>query len=182
MKAKSFFFAVFAMFVISANAQSDYSIYLNKALEKLESNDCEAARKSYNLYKELSGKSVSSLEVLIADCSKDTLKTYAVGDKIFIKNDIYTVAHVEEGGKHGFAVCEIGSGPLKEEMISKRLIPTWSEFNLIKENNNKLKLEGQYWTPTYNGNSSYKAYGLGSKSHTSGSMSYNFDILYIYRF
>lgn len=70
MKNKLFLLAFFCMCVFGVNAQSDYSSYLNKALEKLEAGDCEAGRRFYNVYKELSGKSVLSVEELISDCSR----------------------------------------------------------------------------------------------------------------
>ena len=43
----------------SISAQSDYSNYLNKALEKLEAGECESAQRFYNIYKELSGSQSS---------------------------------------------------------------------------------------------------------------------------
>lgn len=182
MKTKLFLFALLAMAALSVSAQSDYSNYLNKAMSKIEDGDCVSAKKFYNVYKELSGKSVSSIEILIEDCIGDTAKHYNVGDKIIIDKNIYKVAYVEDNGKHGFAVCEMGSGHLTDEMLDKRLIPTFSEFNLIKENNDILKLDGTYWTPSVR--SGYRqAIGLGkSRDNGCGGMTCVFDILYIHRF
>ncbi|MCR4665223.1 MAG: hypothetical protein K5660_07645 [Paludibacteraceae bacterium] len=82
MKTRDIIFALFALITFSANAQYDYSSYLHKAMEKLEQGDCQAAQKFYDVYKELSGQSVSSLEVLIADCGESQDKTYNIGDQI----------------------------------------------------------------------------------------------------
>lgn len=182
MKTKLFLFALFAMVALSVSAQSDYSNYLNKAMSKIDEGDCASAKKFYNVYKELSGKSVSSLELLIEDCIGDTAKHYAVGDKIIIDKNIYKVAYVEDNGKHGFAVCEMGSGPLTDDMLKNRLIPTLSEFDLIKENNEILKLNGQYWSPSVR--SGYRqAVGVGASNDIGcNGNGCTFDILYVYRF
>ena len=187
MKTKTLLFAFFAAVAFNLNAQDgnvqkDYSHYLDKAMEKLDNGDCSAAQKLYNVYKELSKDPILSFEDLIEDCrSNDTVTKYAVGDKIKIKKDIYTVVHVEDGGKHGFAVCEYGSGTFDEKWNSDRLIPTSTEFSIMIEN--KIKLHGRYWST--NVSSSGKdvwCYGFGefegewiNKNETSG-------ILFIYRF
>ena len=186
MKTKTLLLAIAAMMTLGVSAQSDYSNYLNKAMEKLDAGDCSAAKKLYNVYKELSKDTIISFEALIEDCGNDTIKTYAVGDKIFIKKDIYKVAYVEDGGKHGFAVCEIGSDTLKSEYLSQRLIPTWSEFLCIAENNKILKLEGQYWTSradgSYTSGNYYYIFGLNGLSSGPAHKYTKYGILLTYRF
>ena len=186
MKTKKLLLALFFIVPFCMYAQSDYSNYLNKAMSKLEEGDCATAQKFYNVYKELSGNTVSSFEVLLKDCQNDTTKIYAVGNVMVVNNEVYKVAYIQEGGKHGFAVREMGSGPLKPEYIQQQKIPTWSEFLLIKENNTILKLDGQYWTPryygTYNNINQYSVFGLGSRGDTWWSQTHTCDILFIYRF
>lgn len=194
MKTKTLLHALFVMVPFCMYAQSDYSNYLNKAMSKLEEGDCVTAQKFYNVYKELSRNTVSSFEVLLEDCHNDTAKTYVVGNVMMVKNEVYKVAYVQEGGKHGFAIREMGSGPLKPEYISQQKIPTWSEFLLIEENNSILKLDGKYWTPrsTYYVNRKdspnlYYYYGLGSQSTKSSYSNYEtpdkpHDLLFIHRF
>ena len=184
MKRTLILFFCFSSLLFSGYAQSDYSSYLDKALQKLESGDCDGAQKMYNVYKDLTGNTSASVERLIADCQHDTTKTYKVGDRIVIDGNFYKVAYVEDGGKRGFAVCEMGSGPLKKEYLEQRKIPTWSEFNLIKENNKILKLDGRYWADRTSG-SSYYVYRLAEGVSSGGDyypMSYSRDILFIYRF
>lgn len=53
---------------------SEHSKFLNMAMEKLEAGDCESAQKYYDIYKELSGESKSSVQTLIDDCKKKTKK------------------------------------------------------------------------------------------------------------
>ena len=169
MKTKLPLLAIFALFAFNVNAQSDYSSYLNKALEKLEAGDCESDQKYYNVYKDLSGESKSSIEELIQDCITKAQKSYTIGDKIIVDNKIYKVAYIEDGGKHGFAVCENGSGKKPENSV----IPTWAEFKLIEKNNKILKLCGKY----------YYTYGLGGRGNESSCRSdQTYDILLIYRF
>ena len=184
MKTKSFFLALFAITSLCLNAQSDYSNYLNKAMEKLDEGDCSSAQKFYNVYKELSGTSVSSIEVLIADCSRGSKKAYAINDKITIGNYIYRVAYTEDQGVHGFAIYDYGAGPLTDQMIKNRQLPTRSEMGIIAEKAKELKLDGglYYWTLDKKDDTHNYVYKPSTKStdwflHTS---SYN--ILLIYRF
>lgn len=149
MKAKIIIFAAFAAVALSASAQSDYSSYLNQAMAKLEAGDCEAAQKLYDVYKDLSGESRPSVQVLIDDCSEKTKdeKLYRINDKIIINSLTYKVIYIEDEGKHGFAVCDYGSGPITDDMITERKLPTRSEMKLIYKNRHKIKLtDGYYWT------------------------------------
>lgn len=147
---------LFAAFAFTAHAQTDdYSKYLNKAMEKLEAGDCAGAQKLYNVYKELVGKPVSSVEVLIDDCQRD--KPYAVGEKIMLDGEEYRVAYIRDGGKHGLAVMEKGwsvirgpGGNLYTRYVERKEIPTLKELELIYANRDILRLYGKYWscTPT----------------------------------
>jgi len=180
-------FLIFSIFCVTicVSAQTDYSEYLNKVMEKLEAGDCDAAQKFYNVYKELSGETKSSVEVLIEDC-KNPIKeniSYAINDKIERDAKIFKVVYIEDKGKHGFAVCDMGSGPISEEMIKKRQLPTRSEMVIIRKNRNKIKLtEGDYWTMDRcsDGNCYYLEFFNNSFRCTS--MSGSKGILLIYRF
>lgn len=184
MKTKHLFFALFAVYALSVSAQEGYSSYLNKALEKLDAGECESAQKLYNAYKELSGRSVTSVEVLIADCSSAkgmNTKSYKVNDKIIIKGDIYKVAYVEDEGKHGFAVCEYGSSKFEEKWNEGRLIPTESEFKLMAGNNATLHFNGRYWSTRIDGSSVW-CYGLGSYSGSWQAKNNTNSVMFIHRF
>lgn len=179
MKTK-LLFAFCVLFVCNVAAQSDYSSYLTQSMDELKKGNCEGAQKWYNVYKELSGESKPSVQVMIDDCIQkvNEEKSYSIGDKIKIDNKIYKVAYVEDGGKHGFAVCENGSGSKPDNSV----IPTWAEFKLIDKNNKVLKLCGKYWSTRCDSGNWYYTYGLGGRgsgSHNSGS---TYDILLIYRF
>ena len=67
---KTLLILIAVMVGCSINAQSDYSNYLNKALEKLEAGECESAQRFYNIYKELSGSQSSYVESRIQECSE----------------------------------------------------------------------------------------------------------------
>lgn len=150
MKTKLVFLSILIFNVASISAQSDYSNYLNRAMEKLEAGDCESASKFYNVYKDLTGDTKKSVETLIADCSKKIVgqkSSYRINDKLEINGKLYRVAHIEDKGQHGFAICDMGAGPITEEMINARLLPTKSEMLIIRRRQNKLKLSGGfYWT------------------------------------
>ena len=147
---KGIFIVMFATFALIANAQSDYSNYLNKALEKLEAGDCEAAQNFYNVYKELSGKSASSVEVLLKDCNRE--KNYSVGDKIMVGDSTYTVAYIRDGGKHGLAILNRGwQSIIDTDYVARMSIPTLEELQLIYENRDLLSLYDIYWTCTKSG-------------------------------
>lgn len=151
MKAKLLISVLLVMMAYAVYAQ-DYSSYLNKAMEKLEAGDCGGAQNLYNVYKELSGKSMSSVEVLLADCNQE--KTVSVGDSITVGNVKYQVAYVRDGGKHGLAIRNMGWGAfdedyLKYQYVTQRGIPTLDEMRLIYANRDILRMYDIYWTCTY---------------------------------
>lgn len=136
MKTKLVFLSILIFNVTCVCAQNDYSNYLNRAMEKLESGDCESAQKFYNVYKDLSGETKKSVETLIADCSKKIVgqkSSYRINDKLEINGKLYRVAHIEDKGKHGFAIYDMGAGPITKEMINARQLPTTSEMLIIKK-------------------------------------------------
>lgn len=149
--------------VSQTNIQSDYSEYINKAIEKLEAGDCVAAQKFYNMYKELSGQTSSNLEKRLIDCLKEDKQTYHIGDIMpmtYHQNVKFTylsgkeenkefknqykgrIAFLEDGGEHGFAVYYIGPGHLTQtvEFGGKVVhslpwpVPSLSEFQLMMPN------------------------------------------------
>ena len=187
MKVKSFLFAVFAIFTVAACAQSDdYSQVLQKVMEKIESGDCAGAKNWYAYYKEMTGRGVSSIEVLIGDCTNRAGKKYALNDKIKIGEYLYRVAYIEEDGVHGFAIYDYGSGPINEQMITGRKLPTRSEINLIYPNRKKLNLleDINYWTiDRYDTSQNYYCkMGSNNISFSYNPISNSYAILLIYRF
>lgn len=150
MKTKLFLFALLAIysFFVSAQSNNSYQSYLDKAMSSLEKGDCKKALKWYNMYKNLSGKTVSSVELLIQDCeNSNSAPTYAINDKIKVGDYIYTIAYIEDGGAHGFAIYDCGVGNLTSEMIKDRKVPTYAEMKIIAQNADILKLERTkyYW-------------------------------------
>ena len=139
---------VFVMMVtLTCSAQTDYSHYLDKAMQQLEAGDCDAAQKYYNVYKELSGKTVVSVEVLIGDCGKE--KTYNVGDYIDVGDEKYQVVYIRDGGKHGLAVLNKGWQKLHDLFdlcVTRKGIPTLDEMKLIYSNRDLVRLYDIYWT------------------------------------
>ena len=177
MKTKLFFIAVCMMCAANMVAQSDDSDYLDRAMKELNKENCKGAQKWYDAYKEVSGQSKPSVQALIDECKKGG-KSYVIGDKIIVEGKIYKVAYIEDGGRHGFAVCENGSGRKPDNAI----IPTWSEFKLIKKANKTLKLCGRYWSTRAHSESYYYVYGLGGRSNDYYDYKKINDILLIYRF
>lgn len=147
MKRIILLFSILTSMVYVSAQTEDYSKYLNNALEKLESGDCEAAQKYYNVYKELAGNSVTSVEVLLAECGKE--KTYKVGDYIQVGDEKYQVAYVRDEGKHGLAVLDKGWSRISIEEIEKKAIPTWDELKQIYVNHNVIGLFDIYWSTKY---------------------------------
>ncbi|MCR4665220.1 MAG: hypothetical protein K5660_07630 [Paludibacteraceae bacterium] len=152
MKTERIIFVLFAMFALTINAQSDYSSYLNKAMEKLEAGDCESAQKFYNVYKDLSGEQKPSVQVLIDDCKEAAVKKYAIGERIKFKGYTFKVAYLEPSKEHGFAICDNG---YSKHLYSSQMflledahLITLSELNRIIPNKNFLQLSGNYWTST----------------------------------
>jgi len=180
----SLLFALLATVALSVSAQSNtYSEYLNKALSSSEKGDCETARKYYNVYKELSGKTSPSVEVLIQDC-EPVSKHYAINDKITMDGYIYRVAYTEDNGTHGFAIYELGSGPLTDDLIKNRKVPTLSEMILIARNAERLNLVTTlyYWTlDKYNSDNNY-VYRFSTNSKDWNPKSYSYGRILIYRF
>lgn len=147
--------------VACVSAQTEDSLrYLNKALTELEAGNCEAAQMFYNVYKELSGKTVTSVEVLLADCGKEP--TYKVGDYIKVGDQKYQVAYIRDGGKHGLAVLNKGWQSMynkSEIYITRKGVPTLEEMKLIYSNRDIVRLYDIYWTCSRNpSSSSYKYY------------------------
>lgn len=156
----------------SVSAQTDYSEYLNRAMEKLEEGDCVAAQKFYNVNKELTLKSVSSVEALIADCTKEL----HLGDVIDVNGEQYIIAHLMENKLHGFAIRDYGIYAMSQSQIKQlkdeQKIPTWEELMIVYKNNQYIGLTGRYWSETmkkYEGNvySGYTFY-YGVKDFLSG--------------
>lgn len=144
MKRILLLFSIITIMVYVSAQTEDYSKYLNNALQKLESGDCDAAQKYYNVYKELAGKSVASVEVLLAECGKE--KTYKVGDYIKVGDKKYQVAYIRDGGKHGLAVWDQGWVGISMGEIEKKTIPTWDELKQIYVNHDILGLFDIYWS------------------------------------
>ena len=150
--------------VSRTNTQLDYSQYINKAIEMLEAGDCATAQIFYNIYKDLSGKSIPSVEAMMNDC-----KNYLhIGDTINVQGKKYTVAYLSNK-KHGFAIRDIGVYSLSRfdmrYYLREQMIPTSAEMDTIYINNKHIGLTGRYWTSDrtgryriYNNDSSYKCY------------------------
>lgn len=150
MKTKTLFFIICVLFASAVNAQSDYSSYLQKATEKLEAGECEAAWKYYNVYKELSHQSLSSFEALLSDCKKEY---YALGEKMLVNGETYIVVYIRDYGKHGYAVLDKGwhSVNYYGNTISQKKIPTIEELKLIYANRDAIGLFSKYWSCTKSG-------------------------------
>ena len=56
----------------TAYAQEDYDIYLQKARQRLEEGDCDAAQRNYDVYVQLTKKTNVELEKGIQDCKSPT--------------------------------------------------------------------------------------------------------------
>lgn len=148
MKAKFFILVLGVAMVLQVNAQSDYSSYLDKAMVKLDAGECESARKLYNVYKELAGKSLPSFEALLADCKKEY---YSLGDVMTIDNKSYVVVYIRDGGKHGYAVWDGGWNNITyygSEKVKQKEIPTYEELKLIYANRDAIRFYKRYWTCT----------------------------------
>ena len=141
-----FLFAAFAI-RLDCYAQSDPKLYIDKVMEKLESADCDGARKFYNVYKELSGNSMNSIEEMLSDCWKT--KTYSVGDIMMVGTSKYIVAYTRDGGAHGLAVYNRGWAALDCnfcDYIAKKRVPTLEELELIYTNRDKIRFYDIYWS------------------------------------
>lgn len=151
MKTKTILIALLAMYAFNAYAQSDYSSYLTKAMDKVEAGDCEAAQKFYNVYKDLSGDSKPSVQDLIDDCKKEN-KTYSLGEKLGYRGGLtFYVAYLDSSKKHGLAV---GKNGYSNKLTSSSMycgeghLVTLQELNKIIPNKNAIQISGNYWTST----------------------------------
>lgn len=186
MKTKTLILALLAIVSFNLNAQDEYSNYLNKAFEKLEEGDCKAAQKFYNVYKELSEKSVVSFEVLLEECVGE--KKYSVGDNMIVNGQTYTVAYTRDEGRHGLAIFKKGWDSLTNNLelyITRKGIPTIEELDLIYANKDKVGLFDVYWSCSKTSGCAptcyaYKDFATGKGDHTFGDNT-RF-ILLIYRF
>ena len=185
MKAKAIFLVLFAMVANMANAQSDYSNYLDESLSEISKGNCEGAQKLYNVYKEMSGSEKPSVQILIDDCNKknDENRLYKINDKIEKEGKIYKVAHIEDKGRHGFAICDMGGGSITNDMITNRQLPTRSELKIILRNRRKINVtSGKYWTMDQSESGHYFYWDNGWSDWFSGSQSDSHGILLMYRF
>lgn len=162
MKTRKLAFVLFTLLAFNLNAQSDYASYLSKAMEKLNVGDCESAQKFYNVYKDLSGKSKPSVQVLIDDCMQEN--KYRIGGKIVVDGEEYTIAHLVGNKSHGFAIRDIGvislCVPNTLEYLRKKMIPSLDEMKIIYSNNDNIGLTGKYWTSSVYGYGDYTYYYL----------------------
>ena len=78
MKRRILLLVILSMITFCSNAQTDYSDYLNKAMEKVEAGDCDAAQRFYNVYKELTGNNSSWLEKAMKECEEKSKSQRAV--------------------------------------------------------------------------------------------------------
>lgn len=93
MKQIILFLSVFCV-TVYVSAQRDYSEYLDTVMVKLKAGDCNAAQKFYNVYKDLTGNTKSSIEVLIEDCIKEKeKKEEKPKSKIDLTNNSYCDAN-----------------------------------------------------------------------------------------
>lgn len=153
MKRIVLLFSVLSI-AVSVSAQTNYSEYLDKALKELEDGNCDAAQKFYNVYKELAGKTVTSVEALLADCGKE--ETYKVGDYIKVGDQKYQVAYIRDSGKHGLAVLNKGWQSMYDKRdiyITRKGVPTLEEMKLIYSNRDIVRLYDIYWTCSRNDSS-----------------------------
>jgi len=162
MKLKILFCSFFLFMSVCANAQeSSYSYLLDNAMECLKNGECDKARKYYNAYVNLTGETKPSVKELIDICEKPKEK-YAVGEKMQVGEDVYTVAYVRDEGKHGLAVLDKGYGSIAGEMknfyIEQKNIPTLEELGQIYANRDIIRFYGVYWTCTENSRASCTAY------------------------
>ena len=132
------------MIGFEANGQSNPQDYLDMAKEKLEAGDCDAAQRLYNVYKSLSGRTSSTLEVAIKDCVENNKpKSYRIGDdaKDLVGESGFKIAYLDDSGKHGFAIKFWGNqrGPTSKP-------PTRNDCKVMYNRRITLGLSGEYWT------------------------------------
>ena len=130
-----------------AVAQSNYSEYLDLAMEKLKAQDCDAAQKYYNVYKELAGKSVSSMEVLIEDCKA----ALANGPKqIQINYQNYEVLPGDLEGTYTWSDANSACANLTAFGKSDWYLPTKDELAGLYKQKNEIGgfADYHYWSST----------------------------------
>lgn len=94
MRTKLFLIAVCTFCVTTLVAQSDNSSYLAQAWECLNSSNCDAAQRNYDLYKELSGERNLSLEKAIGDClAKSSKKSAKSKSRVDLMDNTYCRAN-----------------------------------------------------------------------------------------
>jgi len=163
MKKQIILVPLLVLLAFNLKAQAPDPTYLNKALQQLESGNCDAAQLYYNAYKELTGDSISSVEALIANCFGNPDKTYKLGDQMTVGEITYTVAYIRNGGKHGLAVFNEGWKKIKttsysdhgQKYIVQKGIPTFDELKLLYENRDAVRLYDVYWSCTVDEKDSY---------------------------
>lgn len=96
MNKRNFFLILFLTLAYCGNSQSDYSTYLDKAMEKISVGDCEGAQRLYNVYKELTKRQNETLESSIEDC---LMNRHAEGGILnySINNVSFRMMYVEGG-------------------------------------------------------------------------------------
>lgn len=191
MKKQIILVALLVLLAFNLKAQVPDPTYLNKALQQLESKNCDAAQMYYNAYKELTGDSKPSVQALIDECFGNPDKTYKLGYQITVEEITYTVAYVRDGGKHGFAIYNKGwnaitsNGEEKQMYIVQKGIPTFDELKLLYQNRDAVRLYDIYWSCSEDTENSYKCKTLDFSTGVSdGKYSYqkNAVVLLIHRF
>lgn len=79
MKTKSFLLIIFAFCATMLCAQSNPNEYRNLAAMHVWMANCEKAQQCYDIHKELTGKSVEKLDVLVAQtCGSQDVSNYSI--------------------------------------------------------------------------------------------------------
>lgn len=170
MKKTLIVLLIISVFALYGYAQSDYSDYLNKAMEKVEVGDCDAAQRFYNVYKELTGNTSSWVEKAIKDCEdKSKPKTYNIGDDAedFIGYSGFKIAYLDASGKHGFA---IKFDEYTSFTYDNDIYPSIDELKLMYRNRHSLGLNGEYWSSTKDDKKKYTFDHYYTFDYSSGEM------------
>lgn len=79
MKTKSFLLVIFAFCVTALCAQSNPNRYRNLAAMHIWTQNCEKAQICYNIYKDLAGKSLEKMDILIGkECQGKLFEQYII--------------------------------------------------------------------------------------------------------
>jgi hypothetical protein len=79
MKTKFFLLIIFALYATIVSAQSNPNEYRNLAAMHIWMSNCDKAKKCYDIYKDLSGKSLDKMDILIAEtCGGKKLDGYTI--------------------------------------------------------------------------------------------------------